>query len=135
MKIVNSVSLSLFILTIGLILYTLAALHHFIILSVVIFGTGAYGGLFELLLFGFYGESLRTGKPRFMLRFPFLVVIIILFQSFININVAFHLDILEGILYESPLALLFVLSIILYLRVRSKIKGTKSDKTPNQMKE
>ena len=131
MKIINSLYLTILIFTISGLLSLLAGLNSFINLSIIILGIGIYGGLFQILLFGFYGESLRTGKTRVMLGFTFFTVILTWYQWVFLIVLLYHLNINDGILYESPTGMLFVLSILLAFRVRSKNKRIRSDKVSN----
>ena len=73
MKIKTSFNLFILILIVAYIVF-------FINTSVIILGAFVYGALFQILLFGFYGESLRTGKVRLLVAFVFFTVIWTWFQ-------------------------------------------------------
>jgi hypothetical protein len=121
MKIMTSFYLFILILIIALIV-------SFINPSIIIFGLFAYSAFFQILLSGFYGESLRTGKVHLLVGFVFFTVIWAWFQWTFFIFLFYKLSFRDGILYEAPMAVLFVLSILLAFRVRSKNKRITSDK-------
>jgi len=124
MKMTNSLYLFILILTISGTLSFLTNLYDFVNISTFIIGTGLYAGLFEILLFGFYGESLRTGKSSIMLGFTFCAIITIFINWDYDYRVLlFNLNRTDSILFELPAVVSFFLSILLYFRVRSKIRS------------
>ena len=120
MKIKTSFNLFILILIVAYIVF-------FINTSVIILGAFVYGALFQILLFGFYGESLRTGKVRLLVAFVFFTVIWTWFQWTIAPLPLYKLSLRDDILYESPMVGLFVISILLAFNVRSKNRGIKPD--------
>ncbi|MHB8561060.1 MAG: hypothetical protein ACYDAP_07860 [Thermoplasmataceae archaeon] len=96
------------------------------VIYVFITGGGIYGALFEVLLFGTYRESLRVRKTKTLFEFVIILAIMGLYLWFFDIRTdILHLNVENGMLFEMPMAILFILSILLTIRVRS-IKGVRS---------
>ncbi|MHB1471057.1 MAG: hypothetical protein ACYCR2_05705 [Thermoplasmataceae archaeon] len=96
------------------------------VIYVFITGGGIYGALFEVLLFGTYRESLRVRKTKTLFEFVIMLAIMGLYLWFFDIRTdILHLNVENGMLFEMPMAILFILSILLTIRVRS-IKGVRS---------
>jgi hypothetical protein len=96
------------------------------VIYVFITGGGIYGALFEVLLFGTYRESLRVRKTKTLFEFVIMLAIMGLYLWFFDIRTdILHLNVENGMLFEMRMAILFILSILLTIRVRS-IKGVRS---------
>jgi hypothetical protein len=104
----------------------------FFINLILLFGVGEYASLYEVLIFGFYGESLRTKKVGMLLGFTFATVVIALFQWTVPVRILlYHLNLIESVLFELPMAILFILSILMVFHVRSLNKKIKVNSVEN----